>query len=76
MISFKGAQYPKDVIQFAVFFYARYGVSYRDLKEITLERGLAVNHTTLNRWVTRHSSAIAEKGSATVPGGWMRPTFE
>lgn len=27
MISFKGAQYPKDVILFAVFFYVRYGVS-------------------------------------------------
>ena len=34
MISFKGAQYPKDVILFAVFFYIRYGVSYRDLEEI------------------------------------------
>lgn len=34
MISFKGAQYPKDVILIAVFFYLRYGVSYRDLKEI------------------------------------------
>ncbi len=35
MISFKGAKYPKDVILFAVFFYVRYGVSYRDLEEIS-----------------------------------------
>ncbi len=28
MISFKGAQYPKDVILFAVFFYVRYDVPY------------------------------------------------
>ncbi len=60
MISFKGAQYPKDVILFAVFFYVRYGVSYRDLEEIMCERGVSVDHTTLNRWVTRYSSAIAE----------------
>ncbi len=33
MISFKGAQYPKGVILFAVFFYVRYGVSCRDLEE-------------------------------------------
>ena len=49
MISFKGAQYPKDVILFAVFFYVRYGVSYRDLEEIMGERGVSVDHTT-QRW--------------------------
>lgn len=32
MISFKGAQFPKEVILFAVFFYVRYTVSYRDLR--------------------------------------------
>ena len=60
MISFKGAQYPKDVILFAVFFYVRYGVSYRDLEEIMPERGVAVDHTTLNRWVIKYASAIAD----------------
>jgi putative transposase len=60
MISFKGAQYPKYVILFAVFFYVRYGVSYRDLEEIMAERGVSVDHTTLNRWVTRYSGAIAD----------------
>ena len=34
MISFKGSHYPKDVILYAVFFYVRYAVSYRDLEEI------------------------------------------
>jgi hypothetical protein len=34
MTNFKSAQYPKDVILYAVFFYVRYGVSYRDLEEI------------------------------------------
>ena len=31
MISFKGAQFPEDIILFAMFFYVRYTVSYRDL---------------------------------------------
>lgn len=48
MISFKGAQYPKDVILFAVIFYVRFGVSYRDLEEIMAERDVSVDHTTLN----------------------------
>ena len=53
MISFKGAQFPQDVILFAVFFYVRYyvryTVSYRDLEEIMAERGVRVDHATLNR---------------------------
>jgi len=38
-IDFKGHQYLKSVILYAVFFYVRYGVSYRDLGEIMAERG-------------------------------------
>ena len=50
-IYFKGSHYPKDVILYAVFFHVRYAVSFRDLEEIMAERGVQVDHTTLNRWV-------------------------
>jgi hypothetical protein len=33
--------FPKDVILYAVLFYVRYGVSYRDLEEIMEERVLS-----------------------------------
>lgn len=59
MTAFKGAQFPRDVILFAVFFYLRYTVSYRDLEEIMAERGVRVDHATLNRWVTKYSPLIA-----------------
>ena len=59
-ISFKGAHFPKDVILHAVFFYLRYGVSYRDLEEIIAERGVTVDHATLNRWVERYAGLVAE----------------
>ena len=45
MISFKGAHFPKDIILYAVFFYVRYGVSYRDLEAIMEERGVKVDHS-------------------------------
>ena len=61
MISFKGTHFPKDVILYAVFFYVRYGVSYRDLEEIMEERGVNVDHATLNRWVIRYAPTIAAK---------------
>ncbi len=60
MIDFKGSHYPKSVILYAVFFYVRYAVSYRDLEEIMEERGVCVDHTTLNRWVVKYAPAISE----------------
>lgn len=59
MISFKGAHFPREVILFAVFFYARYTVSYRDLEEIMAGRGVGVDHAMLNRWVAKYSPLIA-----------------
>lgn len=61
MIDFKGAHYPKSVILYAVFFYVRYAVSYRDLEEILAERGVTVDHATLNRWVVKFSPLIAAR---------------
>ena len=59
-IDFKGSHYPKDVILYAVFFYVRYAVSYRDLEEIMAGRGVQVDHATLNRWVVKYSLDIAK----------------
>ncbi len=58
-IDFKGSHYPRSVILYAVFFYVRYAVSYRDLEEIMAERGVEVDHATLNRWVVRYAPLIA-----------------
>jgi putative transposase len=73
MISFKGAHFPKDVILYAVFFYVRYGVSYRDLEAIMEERGVKVDHSTLNRWVINYASSLAlaaKKSKRTVATSW------
>jgi putative transposase len=53
MVDFKGPHFSK------VFFYVRYSVSYRDLQEIIAERGVDVDHATLNRWIVRYSPHIA-----------------
>ena len=64
MISFKGAQFPRSVILYAVFFYVRYAVSYRDLEEIMEERGVSVDHATLNRWVVKFAPLIAARAQS------------
>jgi putative transposase len=73
MISFKGAHFPKEIILYAVFFYIRYGVSYRDLEEIMEERGVKVDHATLNRWVIDYSPLITaevKKRKRAVATSW------
>jgi putative transposase len=61
IIDFKGLHYPGAVILYAVFFYLRYAVSYRDLEEIMAERGVEVDHATLNRWVVKLAPLIASR---------------
>ena len=63
-IDFKGVHFPKAVILHAVFFYVRYAVSYRDLEEIMAERGVSVDHATLDRWVVKLSPLIAANAQA------------
>ena len=38
--------------------YVRYSLSYRDLEEMMLERGLQVDHTTIYRWVRRYAPEL------------------
>ncbi len=47
---FKGRHYEATLILQAVSWYLRYPLSYRDIEELFLERGLEVDHSTLNRW--------------------------
>jgi putative transposase len=63
-VDFKVAHYPKSVILYAVYFYVRYGVSYRDLEEIMEERGAEVDHATLNRWVVKFGPLMAAQAQS------------
>ena len=50
-----------DVIIWLVSWYTRYALSYRDLKEIALERGLTLAHTTIYRWVQEYAPEINKR---------------
>ena len=41
--------------------YCKYGISYRDLEEMMGERGVAVDHTTLYRWVQRYAPELEKR---------------
>ena len=55
---FPGRHFPRDIILWAVRWYCRYGVSYRDLEEMMIERGVPVDHTTIYRWVQEYASEL------------------
>lgn len=61
MDDFKWRHFRGEVILWAVRWYCRYGVSYRELKEMMAERGVAVDHTTIYRWVQAYAPEIERR---------------
>ncbi|MGJ0580308.1 IS6 family transposase, partial [Xenorhabdus bovienii] len=51
--AFKRLHYPVDIIAQCVRWYLAYTLSLSNLEEIMAERGVAVDHSTLSRWVHR-----------------------
>jgi len=49
MIDFKGSQFEREIILWAVRWYVAYPISYRQLEEMMGERGVAVDHSTCDR---------------------------
>lgn len=70
MISLKGCHFPKDAVLYAVYFYLRYTVSYWDLEEIMAERGVQVDHATLNRWVVNYCRGQPPHARPAPVGPW------
>src|ERR687898_1342676 len=58
--TFAGFRFPSDVIVLAVRWYLRFGLSYRDVEELLIERGVEVDHVTIYRWVLRFTPLLAD----------------
>ena len=61
MIDFKGSQFEREIILWGVRWYVAYPISYRQLEEMMGERGVAVDHSTLNRWVTKYAPEVEKQ---------------
>jgi putative transposase len=59
-ISFKGAHFPKEIILTGVRWYVAYPLSTRHVEELMQERGVSVDHSTINRWVVRYSPQLEQ----------------
>ncbi len=58
--AFAGFRFPPEVIVIAVRWYLRFGLSYRDVEELLVERGVEVDHVTVYRWVLRFTPLLAD----------------
>ena len=58
--AFAGFRFPPDVILLGVRWYLWFGLSYRDVEELLVERGIEVDHVTVYRWVQRFTPLLAE----------------
>ena len=51
VISFKGKHTPQEIILQSIRWYIAYPLSYRQIEEMMAERGIKIDHSTINRWV-------------------------
>jgi transposase, IS6 family len=66
---FKGRHFGGEIVLWAVRWYCRYGISYRDLEQMMAERGVSVDHSTIYRWVQRYAPEIEKR----LRWHWRRP---
>jgi putative transposase len=70
---FKGFCFPAEVIMLFVYMKCRFSLSYRELEEMAIIRGIKVDHATLQRWVIKFVpllDKIIRQRKKTVGGSW------
>ncbi|WP_045422450.1 IS6 family transposase [Vibrio jasicida] len=70
---FKGCHFPSEVILETIRYYLAYKLSYREIEEIQLERGVIVDHATINRWVIKFTPLLEHnlrRKKKAVSGSW------
>jgi transposase, IS6 family len=59
--AFRGCRFPAEVILWAVRWYLQFPLSYRELERRLADRGVAVDHTTMSRWVQRFAPELEKR---------------
>ena len=58
MLNFKGMRFPIDGMLVCIRWYAAYPLSYRHLEDMMEERGVSVDHSSINNIVEQDHRAI------------------
>src|SRR6476660_7271713 len=57
--SYKGHRYPPEIISHCVWLYHRFPLSFREVEEMMLERGIVVSHETIRQWCAKFGQTYA-----------------
>jgi putative transposase len=57
--SYKGFRFPVEIISYCVWLYYRFPLSFREVEEMMLERGVTVSHETIRQWTGKFGQAYA-----------------
>ncbi|MFD4785177.1 IS6 family transposase [Rhodococcus qingshengii] len=60
-LSYKGHRYPVEIINHCVWLYFRFPLSFREVEELMLERGVVVSYETIRRWCTKFGQTYANQ---------------
>ncbi|MGW1092260.1 IS6 family transposase [Streptomyces sp. NPDC002596] len=58
-LSYKGHRYPVEIIAHCVWLYFRFPLSFREVEELMLERGVIVSYETIRRWCLKFGQSYA-----------------
>jgi hypothetical protein len=59
--SYKGFRFPPEIISHCVWLYHRFPLSFRDVQELMIERGVDVTHETVRAWCDRFGQEYANQ---------------
>ncbi len=69
---FKGRHFEAEIIVVCVRWYLRFGLSFRNLEELMVERNLSVDHVTIWRWVQRYAPELHGRNCGPYRKGQVR----
>jgi putative transposase len=72
--SYRGFRFPAEIISHCVWLYHRLPLSFREVQEMMLQRGIIVSHETIRQWCLRFGQPYANalRRRRARPGGkWL-----
>ncbi len=60
-ISYRYCHFPREIVEHAVWLYARFTLSFCDVEDLLAERGIDVSYETNRRWVIKFGPKIARR---------------
>ena len=59
--SYKGHRYPPEIIAHCVWLYHRFPLSFREVEELMLQRGVVVSYETIRQWCAKFGQVYANR---------------